>query len=258
MKKILLSAMCCLIPLTLSGCNNEKVKLYRTLDTDKAAEIALDYMNEKYDKTFCVISSEKDCVYGYVPGSIQLYWCEVELALKDSDSGDNYTVSVTLNDNGKDYMIEWDNYMTTLVTPLIKKDVNSIVSELEINDYFIDSYDICEIGTGGNVGRKGFRPDFNIDLEKDTLSSIMGKYDLWLCFNLYMPESSYKTSLVSEFQKTFESNFSQVISDDYIQVAIISFDDNYYSEIKKINECGNKLPSNHEYKAIHENVFKLG
>lgn len=257
MRKYSLLILCSFCLLLLYGCDREKNELYQNFDTKKAEKIALDYMNGKYDETFRIIGSEKDYEAGYVPGSIQYFWCDVELSLKDSDLGDSYTVRVTINDSCDDYNIAWDNYMTTLVTPLIKRDVENIVSKMELNDYFIDSYDIGEKGVGGIVGNKGFKSDFDIDIEKDTLCSIMEKNDIWLCFKLYLPESAYNKSLVSGFEKTLESNLSQGVSDDYVRVAVLSFDDDYYSEIKKLSEGGNKLPSNHEYKAIHDDVIKL-
>ena len=49
----------------------------------------------------------------------------------------------------------------------------------------------------------------------------------------------------------------QAFSSDYIKVGMFFFDDDYYSEIKKLSESGNELPPNHEYKAIHEDAIKL-
>ncbi len=89
------------------------------------------------------------------------------------------------------------------------------------------------------------------------MSSIFEKSDIWLYFNLYIPESAYKKSMVSEFKKALESDLSHGNADDYVSVSVLSFDDDYYSEIKKLSESRNELPLNHEYKAIHEDVIKL-
>lgn len=258
MRKYLLLIICSLCLLSLYGCDREKNKLYQNFDTKKAEKAALEYMNGKYDETFKIIRSEKDYEAGYVPGSIQKFWCDVTLSLKDLDLGDSYTVRVTLNDNGKDYNIAWDNYMNiAFVTPLIKREIEKIVYELVNNDYFIYTYDIGEKGIGGEIGCKGFSPDFNIDLEKDTLSTLLEKYDLWVCFRVNIPDSVYKKSFVSKLKKNLEANCFQTFSGDYISVGIFSFDDDFYSEIKKLNESGNELPPNYEYKAIHEDVIKL-
>ena len=250
--KILL-VMCCVCLCSFSGCD-EKNDLYEKLDTKKAEQVALEYMIEKYGEGFSVVSSKKEYEAGYVPTSIQSYWCDVELTLKDSETMDNYIVRVTLKDNGEkpDYVIEWDNYMTSLVSSLAKRDINGFFSEASITNYFIHYFYISEIGTAG-----GFKPDFNIDIEKDTLNSIFEKSGIWLYFNLYIPESAYKKSIVSEFEKALKSDLSHVTADDYVSVSVLSFDDDYYSEIKKLSESGNELPQNYEYKAIHEDAIKL-
>lgn len=258
MRKYLLLILCSFCLLLLYGCDREKNELYQNFDTKKAEKIALEYMNGKYDETFRIIRSEKDYEAGYVPGSIQKFWCDVELSLKDSDLGDSYTVRVILNYSSDDYNIAWDNYMNiALVTPLIKREVEKIVYESVNNDYFIYSFDISEKGFGGEIGHSGFSPDFNIDPEKDTLSTLLEKYDLWVCFRVNIPDSVYKKSLISKLKKNLEENCSQTFSGDYIWVEILSFDDGFYSEIKKLNESGNELPPNYEYKAIHEEVIKM-
>lgn len=246
--KILL-VMCCVCLCSFSGCD-EKNDLYKDFDTKTAEMFALDYMNRKYDKDFYVVSSNKNKEMSYAPGKINDFWCDVEIAIEDSEEDKNYTVRTTLDD--EKYVIEWDNYMSTLVMPLVKRDINGIISEMKITDYFVYSYYISE-----KVGTGGFKPDFNIDIEKDTLNSIFEKSGIWLYFNLYIPESAYKKSIVSEFEKALKSDLSHVTADDYVSVSVLSFDDDYYSEIKKLSESGNELPPNHEYKAIHEDAIKL-
>lgn len=247
--KILL-VMCCVCLCSFSGCD-EKNDLYEKLDTKTAEMFALDYMNRKYDKDFYVVSSNKNKEMSYAPGKINDFWCDVEIAIEDSEEDKNYTVRTTLDDDEK-YVIEWDNYMTSLVSSLAKRDINGFFSEASITNYFIHYFYISEIGTAG-----GFKPDFNIDIEKDTLNSIFEKSGIWLYFNLYIPESAYKKSIVSEFEKALKSDLSHVTADDYVSVSVLSFDDDYYSEIKKLSESGNELPPNHEYKAIHEDAIKL-
>lgn len=192
MRKIISLALLGILSLSLFGCY-EKNDLYKELDTEKAEKVALDYMNEKYDKDFYVVSSNKNKEMSYAPGKINDFWCDVEIAIEDSEEDKNYTVRTTLDDDEK-YVIEWDNYMSTLVMPLVKRDINGIISEMKITDYFVYSYYISE-----KVGTGGFKPDFNIDIEKDTLNSIFEKSGIWLYFNLYIPESAYKKSIVSEF-----------------------------------------------------------
>ena len=256
-----LSLFLCAVMLlgVMCGCDRtpNKKDEYKSLDTDKAAEVALEYMNNKYDKEFQVVSSEKDASHSIVPGVIQDCWCDVEFKIKDSESDETYTVRVANTENEEEYTIKWDNYMTTIATNLVEREINSIISEMKLSDYFIYLWDIGEKGVGGTVGNKGFKPNFHIDIENDTLSSVMEKNEMWVCFNLYLPESDYNKSLVSDFEKTLKSVMSHENLDDYVSVSVLFFDDDYYSEIKKINENGSELPLNHEYKAIHEDVIKL-
>ena len=58
MRKIISLALLGILSLSLFGCY-EKNDLYKELDTEKAEKVALDYMNEKYDKDFYVVSSNK-------------------------------------------------------------------------------------------------------------------------------------------------------------------------------------------------------
>lgn len=252
--KILL-VMCCVCLCSFSGCD-EKNDLYEKLDTKKAEQVALEYMIEKYGEGFSVVSSKKEYEAGYVPASIQSYWCDVELTLKDSETMDNYIVRVTLKDNGEkpDYVIEWDNYMNTLVAPLIKRDIESAISKLGLSDYSVYIYSICE----EHIGGKGFSPDFNIDPEKDTLNSIIERYDLWVCLNVNIPESTYKENLASEFQKILEEHCSQKFSGDYIRTSIISFDDAEYPAVKKINDGEGDILCNNVPKEIHYDDITLG
>jgi hypothetical protein len=59
-----LSLFICAVMLlgVMCGCDRtpNKKDEYKSLDTVKAAEMALEYMNNKYDKEFQVVSSEKD------------------------------------------------------------------------------------------------------------------------------------------------------------------------------------------------------
>lgn len=250
MRKIISLALLGILSLSLFGCY-EKNDLYKELDTEKAEKVALDYMNEKYDKDFYVVSSNKNKEMSYAPGKINDFWCDVEIAIEDSEEDKNYTVRTTLDDDEK-YVIEWDNYMSTLVMPLVKRDINGIISEMKITDYFVYSYYISE-----KVGTGGFKPDFNIDIEKDTLNSIFEKSGIWLYFNLYIPESAYKKSIVSEFEKALKSDLSHVTADDYVSVSVLSFNDDYYSEIKNAIESGDRLPDNYERKAIHTDTIYI-
>lgn len=229
----------------LSGCD-EKKDLYKKLDTEKAEKAALEYMSEKYDQTFSIVSSKKNYEAGYAPTSIHAYWCDVELKIEDSEDDKSYTVRTTLNDD-EEYIIEWDNYMNTLVTPLIKKDFEIIISKSGISECSINIYDIFEENINGC---KGFSPDFDIFTEKDSLNSIIDKNDLWVCLTISIPNSIYKDNLGSEIEENLKEYFSQSFSDDYIRVSIFSYNDSEYPIVKKMIEEGN-TQDNSMPKEIH-------
>ena len=83
MRKIISLALLGILSLSLFGCY-EKNDLYKELDTEKAEKVALDYMNEKYDKDFYVVSSNKNKEMSYAPGKINDFWCDVEIEIEDS------------------------------------------------------------------------------------------------------------------------------------------------------------------------------
>lgn len=70
-----------------------------------------------------------------------------------------------------------------------------------------------------------------------------------------IPESDYKRSIVSDLEKALKSVLPQGNSDDYVSVSVLSFDDDYYSEIKNVIKSGERLPDNYEWKAIHEETI---
>lgn len=72
-----------------------------------------------------------------------------------------------------------------------------------------------------------------------------------------IPESAYKDSTVSDLTKTLGLYLTQENSDDHVRVKVLSFNDDFYSEIKKNSESGEELPQNYEFKAIHENAINL-
>ena len=59
MKRFVILSLCMILSVILFGCDNAKNEIYWSFNTDKAEETALEYMNEKYDKNFYIVSSEK-------------------------------------------------------------------------------------------------------------------------------------------------------------------------------------------------------
>ncbi len=175
----------------------EKNDAYYELEIGKAEQYALDYMNEKYQESFCVVNSNKDCEHGYVRGFLTSYWCDVEVSIKDHDPAQTFIVRTTLDENTKKYEILWDTYMNHLVKPFLKKDIEQILSESDHTAHGIEFYSLNE----KNIAGKGFKPDSSVDPNWDNLNSILQKFDLWLTFGVYLPESAYTDHLFSDLKK---------------------------------------------------------
>ena len=116
---------------------------------------SLSYMNEKYDKSFSVVRSQKNYDAGYVPTSIQHYWCDVDVKTSDLSRNDSFTVRVTLDDNSEYYIVQWDTYMTTLVEPFLKEHLDTVANSIFNEKYF----SFCNKISGVNC-EKGFTSDF--------------------------------------------------------------------------------------------------
>ena len=252
MRKIISLALLGILSLSLFGCY-EKNDLYKELDTEKAEKFALDYMNEKYQESFCVVNSTKDAEHGYAPGSLTSYWCDVEVSIKDHDPAQTFVVRTTLDENTKEYEILWDTYMNHLVKPLLKRDIEQILSESDHTANGIELYSLNEKHIAGN----GFKPDSSVDTDRDNLNSLLQKYDLWLTFEVYLPESAYTDHLFSDLKKAFESFVSTAISDDTIMITIYTFDDTVFSEVQKSLEHDGKLSGELISRNAHSGSFTL-
>lgn len=102
-------------------------------------------------------------------------------------------------ENTKKYEILWDTYMNHLVKPLLKKDIEQILSESDHTAHGIEFYSLNE----KNIAGKGVKPDSSVDPNRDNLNSILQKFDLWLTFGVYSPESAYTDHLFSDLKKAF-------------------------------------------------------
>ena len=136
MKRFVILSLCMILSVILFGCDNAKNEIYWSCNTDKAEETALENMNEKYDKNFYIVSSEKNYDAGYIPTTIQEFWCDVSLAVENSEQSDEYKVRVTLGENTQDYIIQGDTYMTTLIGPWLKGELDKISDNIFNGDFF--------------------------------------------------------------------------------------------------------------------------
>ena len=250
MIKKILSLFFCMITLSgvICGCDRTPNKRdeYKSLDTDKAAEAALEYMNNKYDREFQVVSSEKDANYSFVPGVVQDYWCDVELVLTNQNLDEPYIVRVTLNENTEKYIVQWDTYMTELVKPWLKDHMDTITNNIFYGDFF----SICNKISDVNCD-KGFASDFTFASD-DRLSDMLYKNDVFGYYIIVIPEKRFKDN--STMDLIYEQ-FNKEISDSSIKVEVRVYEDVFYDEYEKSFRNGNGIPNGYEqYKVKNETI----
>jgi len=246
-----LSLFLCAVMLlgVMCGCDRTPNKRdeYKSLDTDKAAKVALEYMNNKYDKEFQVVSSEKDASHSIVPGVIQDCWCDVEFRIKDSESDETYTVRVANTENEEEYIIKWDNYMTSLVKPWLKEQMDEISDSIFNGDYFSICDQISDVSCD-----KGFASDFTFDSD-DRLSDMLYKNDIFGYYIIVIPEKRFKDN--STMDLIYEQ-FNKEISDSSINVEVRVYEDVFYDEYEKSFRNGNGIPEGYlKHKILDETIY---
>jgi len=257
----ILSLFICIVMLlgVMCGCDRtpNKKDEYKSLDTVKAAEVALEYMNNKYDKEFQVISSEKDASHSIVPGVIQECWCDVEFKIKDSESDETYTVRVINTENEKEYTIKWDNYMTSLVKPWLKEQMDEILSQLDI-----ECFTILWSANERNTSGFGFSSEFKHIDENDSLKEIANIYNLSLTYCIVIPSSSYNATMDYSIEKIYREYFPQDFNGDYsrncVNIEIHAYTDDFYNIYKEtvVEKRDNEF-ENHKDFEVHYNKIYL-
>ena len=94
---LLFSSM--LIMCSVTGCFDNKEKNSPKMGIEKAGEVALEYMNNKYDEDFYIVSSEEQKDHSIIPGKIIDSWIEVTVAIESDESDNEYFVHVRLNED---------------------------------------------------------------------------------------------------------------------------------------------------------------
>ena len=246
-----LSLFLCAVMLlgVMCGCDRtpNKKDEYKSLDTVKAAEVALEYMNNKYDKEFQVVSSEKDASHSIVPGVIQDCWCDVEFKIKDSESDETYTVRVANTENEEEYTIKWDTYMASLVKPWFKEQMDEISDRIFNGDFFSICNQISDVSCD-----KGFASDFTFDSD-DRLSDMLYKNDIFGYYIIVIPEKRFKDN--STMDLIYEQ-FNKEISDSSIKVEVRVYEDVFYDEYEKSFRNENGILDGHlKHKILDETIY---
>ena len=247
-----LSLFLCAVMLlgVMCGCDRTPNKRdeYKSLDTDKAAKVALEYMNNKYDKEFQVVSSEKDASHSIVPGVIQDCWCDVEFRIKDSESDETYTVRVANTENEEEYIIKWDNYMTSLVKPWLKEQMDEISDSIFNGDYF----SICDQISAAN-NTVGFPPTFPVFSYNDTIGAVLSANDILACYTI-----NISSRIFSDFTTIdlIRYSFNKVLSGKSIIIRVCVFDDEFYEKYQGFHQNEDGILDGHlKHKILDETIY---
>ena len=242
---ILLTVIFISSALWLTSCGD---KLH--MDEDKCAEIALEYLEEKYQTEFEVIDSSE--VYKYM-GSAG--YAEVIVNDKATEEENRYKVCVYPDgnkDENKDdyydsYKVVSDDYMCYLMNNFVKQEIYKILENIGIENFissvYIEEYD-------GIAGTSGFSADFSLPNKTDfSLQNILGNYEIGITYWLDMPESEYSDVLQESIEKAIRSILTD---DDSVWCNLEIYDNETYKEINTIETYNN----NKEIKLIEFSISK--
>lgn len=234
MKQVRFFIMMCLIItsslLLFSSC---KKKNSLHMDTDKCAEVALEYMEDKYQTEFEVLKSRQIMrVYG--PAG----FAEITVRNKSEDTENEYVVTVYPDgsvDGNKDgyydlYQVISDDYMSHLLYDYAKNELEKLITEAGLMG-FISNLWIEQMGLG--EGSSGFSADFPVlNEESFSLKDIFDNYKIGLYCWFKMPESEYSEML----QDNMTNIIKPLVSDDLVTFTIDVYKDKYYSEIEGLDK----------------------
>ena len=204
-----------------TGCESKPI-----MDEDKCAEVALEYMKNKYHEDFEVTySQEKKRIIG------RAGYAEVDVRVKGKEK--EYCVIVYPDKKKKNdkayvsYKVVSDNYMSGLVENVAKSDLDNIVNQMKINEYISDIsvYEICKID-----GFCGFSSEFYISNENNTLNGLLENENVCITYRIEVPENEFN----KDYEKYFKEILKSKISDDSISISIVSYPEETFAEREKI------------------------
>ena len=212
--------------LVFSSCGNDLL-----MDTDKCAEVALEYLENKYQTEFEVVSSgEKGGMFG------KLGFAEVIVSNKSENTDNKYTV-VVYPDGSEDkdddsrydsYKVISDTYMSELIRKYAKEKIDSLLMEAGLTR-FISRISIDEISK--TKGFSGFTADFTLVNEKDfSLEQLLVNYCIDINCSLEVPENEFNYKL----QDNITSQFKTLISDDSIGFNVEVYSEEIYIEREEL------------------------
>ena len=232
MKKVKLLVVMSLIVVSsilgFSGCEKRIL-----MDEEKCAEVALEYMENKYQEEFEVLDSGE---VGKFMGKAG--YAEVTVRNKTESSENKYYVVVypdgsdDKDDDGyyDGYKVISDDYMCQLINDYVKKEVDTLLIEAGVTKFF-SSVSIQE--GGGIEGFWGFGVDFPVQNEKSfSLKKLLDNRKITMICWLEMPEREY----CIELQNSIIDILKPLLKDDLIMFNVEIYNDEHYKEIEEFNE----------------------
>ena len=229
MKKINKSMLLLIVFVTViissTSCESKPI-----MDEDKCAEVALEYMKNKYQKDFEVTySQEKKRIIG------RAGYAEVDVRVKGKEK--EYRIMMCpdgYDDSDKDgyydsYIVISDDYMCDIVNNKIKVELDSNVKNVIVNKFISDIY-ITERNISKIEGFWGFSSDFSFNEKNNTLDGLLKNENVYITYRIEIPEN--------EFSMDYEKNITEIlkpkISEDIISISLVSYPEETYLKREKI------------------------
>ena len=215
------------------------------MDEKKCAEVALEYMKNKYGKEFVLIDSSERM---YINGPAG--YAEVEV--KTTESEESYWITVypaRKSDKDKDgyydtYKVVLDDYMCVLVEDYAKNGMAEILSDVGLTEFTCRA----SMRTRGYAGGWGITAEFPIP-DEDTFSmkNVLNNYEMSTYCWVDIPESENNDMLQQNIEKTIKP----LVLKGYIKFIINVYSNEDYNTIK---EKGNDTTEN-EIKEKEQFIF---
>ena len=207
-----------------TGCESKPI-----MDEDKCAEVALEYMKNKYHEDFEVTySQEKKRIIGragYAEVDVRVKGKEKEYCIMIYPDGEEDTDKDGYYDS---YKVISDDYMSELVKQnILKREFDNLSNEMGVNRYISDIsvYEICQI-----KGFCGFASSFYIESENNTLDGLLKNANVCISYRIEVPENEFN----QDYEKYFKKILKPKMSDDSISISIVSYPEETYLEREKI------------------------
>ena len=223
-KSMLVVAIFSVVIISATGCDKKPV-----MNADKCAEVALEYMENKYQKDFEVADSRQMRKYigsdNYARVIVKIKGEEEEFWIILYPDGDKDIDNDGYYDS---YKVISDDYMSELVKQnILKREFDNLSNEMGVNRYISDIsvYEICQI-----KGFCGFASNFYIENENNTLDGLLKNANVCISYRIEVPESEFN----QDYEKYFKKILKPKMSDDSISISIVSYSEETYLEREKI------------------------